>query len=162
MPREHQTLESKANLPTSLARRVRVLLHFSYLISHISYSHSHNLLLSYLVSYTWGGEFEGMAGFRPHDQIGLNPALSSYAILTYFTYLLTLLTCFTYGVYTICSFAHTNAYLELFGAIWKYLELSGSIWSSLELSGSIWSSLELSVAVWSLLKLLYYTYGIQL
>ena len=36
---------------------------------------------------------------------------------TYLLYLLTYFTYFTYGVYTICSFAHTNAYLELSGAI---------------------------------------------
>ena len=57
--KSHSLYFKKCTRPTSLARRVRVLLHFSYLISHISYSHSHNLLLSYLVSHIWGGSLRG-------------------------------------------------------------------------------------------------------
>ena len=69
-------------MPTSPDRRVGKPLHFSYLIYHISYSQSHNLLISYLVSYIWGGEFEGW-DCCVHNQIGLNRALSSYGILYY-------------------------------------------------------------------------------
>ena len=56
---------------------------------------------------------------------------------TYYTYY----TYFTYGIYTICSFAHTNAYLELLGAIWKYLELSGHGHNHAELIAAsiVWS-----------------------
>ena len=133
------------NPPTSLARRVRVLLHFSYLISHISYWHSHNLLLSYLVSHIWGGVWGGDC--RPHHQLVLNPALSSYAILTILTLLY-----YTYGIYTTCSRAHTNAYLKLSGAVWSCLELSRAIWSYLELSGAIWSYLKSYGAIWSYLE----------
>ena len=86
------------NPPTSRDRRVRVLLHFSYLIAHIltiSYSHishSHNLILSltlilsYLVSHIWGGEFEGGELLSPTP----NWAKFRFKLLchTYCTYLL--------------------------------------------------------------------------
>ena len=96
-------------------RRVRVLPHFSYLISHI-----HILTISYSHILYWGD-------FYPHHQSWLNPALSSFChtYFTYYTYLLTYLlylltsTLLTYGTYIICSFAHSNAYLVLSGAIWS-------------------------------------------
>ena len=80
------------NPPTSRDRRVRVPVHFSYLISHthifaISYSH-----ILYLISWE---EFEG-GDFRPHRQIRLNRVLSSYAILTYYTYYTIYYTTLTY------------------------------------------------------------------
>ena len=74
----------------------------AFIISHISCLLTHNLLLSYLVSYIIiGGEFEG-EGCCVHNQIGLNWALGSYAILTYYTY----------PIYCLCSqFWSTKSYL---------------------------------------------------
>ena len=46
---------------------------------------------------------------------------------------------------------HTNAYLELYGAI--CLELSGAAWSYLELSEAIWPYLEIPGAIWSYLAI---------
>ena len=48
----------KYNPPTSPARRVKVLLRFSYLVSDISYSHTHVFVYSYLVSYSGGQDVE--------------------------------------------------------------------------------------------------------
>ena len=112
------------------------------LISCISYSHTHTLLLSYRVSYLISGG--GVCGedFYPHHQLVLNRALISDAIFTilYLLYYIdytvltmlyyTILYLLTYGMYTICSFAQTNAYLKLSEANWSYrsyLELSGAI-----------------------------------
>ena len=89
------------NPPTSTARRVRVLLPFSYLISHISYSHSDNLLshthtsqsltlVSCILYLVVGGGSSRGADCRIHNQIGLNRALRSYAILYLLTYWLTI------------------------------------------------------------------------
>ena len=123
--------------------------YISYLI--ITFSQSHNFLLSYIVSYG-RGEFEG--GGLPHRQIWLNSALSNN-ILTILTYLLTYL--FTYGIHTVCSFVHTHTTLEISGDIWSYLELSGDILSYLALpeatwSRAIWSYVELSGTIWNYLE----------
>ena len=140
--------------PTSPDRRVRVPLHFSYLIPHISYPRSHNFLLSYLVSYIWGGSLRGGTCFK--------------LVMPYYTYC-TILTILTYLLMGFIPYArlHTQmpiwSYLELSGALWNYLELSGAIWTYLELSeaicnhlevsGAIWSYLELSGAIWNYLEL---------
>ena len=111
--------------PTSLARRVRVLLHFSYLISHISYLISHISYLTFSQSLTliscisylgrgvWGGDF------RHPNQIVLNPALRSLC----HTYLLTY---YTYYTYFLMGFYHMLVWIHkcLSGALWSYIELS--------------------------------------
>ena len=68
------------NPPTSPDRRVRVLLHFSYPISHISYSHSHNHSLSYFVSRI---SFEGIA--CTHDILCYNSTHNTSAHYTQLT-----------------------------------------------------------------------------
>ena len=102
--------------PTSKVRRVRVLLHFSYLIVlilTISYSdflylilsYSHSLtLVSCILSYFWGGSLMGGTLSPPPDW----PKSCFKLLLPYLLY------------YTEC----------LSGPIWRYLELS-------ELSGAI-------------------------
>ena len=84
----------------STARRARVLLRFAYRISHISYlisrisyliSHTHNLLVSYLVSYSGGSEFE-RGDFPATSSKSLFKLLLHTYSLTYYTYYTFLLT----------------------------------------------------------------------
>ena len=103
-------ISKKCNPPISLDRHVRMPLHFSYLVSHISYSQSHNILLSYLVSYIWGG-FEGGGDFYLPNQFRLNPVLSSlcHTILYLLCYTILSILYYTILYYTILY--HTILYL---------------------------------------------------
>ena len=67
--------------------------------------------------------------------------------------ILTILTYHTYRIQTICSLAHTNAYLDLSGAMCSYLELSGATQNYLELPGATWSYLRLSGPIYGYLEL---------
>ena len=67
------------------------------------FSHSHILLLSYLIFYRLeNGEVRG-GDCYVHSEIHLNGVLSINAILTRLLYLHTIL---TYGIHGICSLAH--------------------------------------------------------
>ena len=124
-------LYAKYNPPTSPDRRVRVLLHFSYL----------NHLLSYLVSHIWGGSLRGGTVVPPPDR-----AKFRFKLLCH-TYLLTLPTYLLYLLILLMGFIpyarlHTQmriwSCLELSRAIWRYLELSKTILSYLKLAGAIY------------------------
>ena len=47
-----------ADVPSSACRSTHVCYTDSHIVSYISYLHTHNFLLQYLVPYSWG-EFEG-------------------------------------------------------------------------------------------------------
>ena len=61
------------------------------LISHISYSHSYNLLLSYLVSHIWGGSLREGLSSPPPSPAKFRFKLWCHTYLLYNTYLLYLL-----------------------------------------------------------------------
>ena len=140
--------------------------HISYLISHISHTHNilrlyviftrHNLLLSYLVLYSWGGVWGG--GCRVHNQIGLNCA-SRLLYHTILAILFLLHLPYSWDLSILESSWPIWSCLKLCGAIWGYPQLYGTIWHYLELSGAIWNYLklpvylELSAAICSYLEL---------